>query len=129
MRILPISTAAFLLTASVFGFQEPPLPAWEPEEREGLEASGWIPGAILLTDDPIPDEPETPASEPLQVEQPKPEEVAEDLKPSPVIAEKFMLGQFFLDVIGIGEIMDIPDAVRDNHMLEAFVGFRILDDA
>jgi hypothetical protein len=94
MRVFPISTAAFVLTVSAFGFQEPPLPAWSADEREGLEASGWIPGAILLTDDPIPDEPATPASEPLQVEQPRPEEVAEDLKPSPVIAEKFMPAYF-----------------------------------
>ena len=55
------------------------LPAWVGKERTELEATGWVPGAILLTDEPVPDEPEKPAVIPLDIEQPKPEEIAEDI--------------------------------------------------
>ncbi len=93
MRFLP-GIAAVILALPASGFREPLLPAWIDTERAELEAAGWIPGAILLTDDPIPDEPEKPAAAPLEVEQPKPEEIAEDLKPSPDIAEKFLPAYF-----------------------------------
>jgi hypothetical protein len=73
---------------------EPTLPVWNLQERGELEAGGWIPGAILLTDDPIPDEPANKPAEPLQVEQPKPEEIAQDLAPSPEIAERFLPAYF-----------------------------------
>lgn len=86
--------AALILAASASAFVEPSLPAWAEKEQAELEDAGWIPGAILLTDDPIPDEPEKPAEKPLEVEQPKPEEIAEDLRPSPDIAEKFLPAYF-----------------------------------
>ncbi len=93
MRFLAgIAMGILVLPASAF--REPMLPTWIDKERAELEAAGWIPGAILLTDDPIPDEPEEPASVPLEVEPPKPEEIAEDLKPSPDIAEKFLPAYF-----------------------------------
>lgn len=84
--------AVFPVTASAL--VEPSLPAWNPTERAELEATGWIPGAILLTDDPVPDEPEEPAAAPLQIEQPKPEEIAGDHSLSPEIAEKFLPAYF-----------------------------------
>ncbi len=93
MRFLP-GIAAVILALPASAFREPMLPAWIDQERADLEAAGWVPGAILLTDDPIPDEPEKPAATPLEVEQPKPEEIAEDLKPSPDIAEKFLPAYF-----------------------------------
>lgn len=86
--------ASLSLAASASAFVEPCLPAWTAKEQAELENAGWIPGAILLTDEPIPDEPEKPAENPLEVEQPRPEEIAEDLKPSPEIAEKFMPAYF-----------------------------------
>ncbi len=93
MRVFP-GIAALILALPASAFREPMLPTWIDKERAELEAAGWIPGAILLTDDPIPDEAEEPASVPLEVEQPKPEEIAEDLKPSPDIAEKFLPAYF-----------------------------------
>jgi hypothetical protein len=91
---LHATTTFLLLTATTFAIQEPSLPSWNVEERAELEKSGWIPGALLLTDDPVPDEPEQPTAEPLAVEEPKPEEVAEDLKVSPEIDEKFLPAYF-----------------------------------
>jgi hypothetical protein len=88
------SIFVWFLAASAFAFVEPSLPAWVDKQQAELESAGWIPGAILLTDDPIPDEPEKTPEKPLEVEQPKPEEIAEDLKPSPDIAEKFLPAYF-----------------------------------
>lgn len=93
MRFLSvIATAVF--TSNAHATVEPALPVWNLKERAELEAAGWIPGAILLTDAPVLDEPEHTAAEPLQVEQPKPEEIAGDLKPSSDIAEKFLPAYF-----------------------------------
>lgn len=94
MKRLPVITIVLLLTATAFAFQEPALPSWDAEERTELEKSGWVPGALLLTDEPVPDEPEQPAATPLAVEEPKPEEVAEDLKVSPEIDEKYLPAYF-----------------------------------
>ncbi|RYD19702.1 MAG: hypothetical protein EOP88_17950, partial [Verrucomicrobiaceae bacterium] len=94
MRRLRAASTLLLLTTATFAVQEPALPSWNLEERTELEKSGWIPGALLLTDDPVPDEPEQPAAEPLAVEEPKPEEVAEDLKVSPEIDEKYLPAYF-----------------------------------
>ncbi|MEY3897034.1 MAG: hypothetical protein RLZZ214_2555 [Verrucomicrobiota bacterium] len=93
MKFHPLVAAAFF-AGRAFALVEPPLPLWNPTERAELEAAGWIPGAILLTDEPVPDEIDKPAAEPLQVEPPKPEEIAEDHKPSPDIAEKFLPAYF-----------------------------------
>ncbi len=92
MKFLPATLAAVFLTATATALEEPALPTWHGKERAELEAKGWIPGALLLSHDPIPDEPAKP--EPLQVEQPKPGEIAGDLKPSPEIAEKFLPAYF-----------------------------------
>lgn len=94
MKRLPAVTTALVLTATAFAYEEPSLPAWNASERAEAEAAGWIPGALLLTDDPVPDEPEQPAATPLAVEEPKPEEVAEDLKVSPEIDEKYLPAYF-----------------------------------
>jgi hypothetical protein len=93
MKFHPL-IAAVVSMGTALALVEPTLPAWNTNERAELEAAGWIPGAVLLTDEPIPDEPEKPAVESLQVEQPKPEEIAEDPDPSPEIAEKFLPAYF-----------------------------------
>ena len=93
MRFLPvIATAVFI--ANAHALVEPVLPVWDLKERAEMEAAGWIPGAILLTDSAVPDEPERAPAEPLQVEPPKPEEIAGDFKPSSDIAEKFLPAYF-----------------------------------
>ena len=93
MRFLSVIATAVLI-ANVYALVEPALPVWDLKERAEMEAAGWVTGAILLTDSPVPDEPERTAVEPLQVEQPKPEEIAGDLKPSSDIAEKFLPAYF-----------------------------------
>jgi hypothetical protein len=70
------------------------LPKWNGNERKELEAAGWIAGAALLTDEPIPDEPKLEAPAALNVEQPTAEEIADDAKPSPVIPEQFLPAYF-----------------------------------
>jgi hypothetical protein len=92
VKCLPVAFVVIFLTVKVTAIDEPALPAWQGKERDELESKGWVPGALLLSSDPVPDE--TAKSEPLQVEQPKPEEIAEDLKPSPEIAEKFLPAYF-----------------------------------
>ena len=94
MKFPAALTAAGFLTVTAFAVDEPPLPVWNGKQRAELEAAGWIPGALLLTGDPVPDEPATPAAAPLQVEPPKPEEIAEDFKPPSYIADKFLPAYF-----------------------------------
>lgn len=149
MKFFPLIAACGLLVTNTFALDEPMLPAWHGNERSELEAKGWVPGAILLSADPIP-------AEPLKVEQPKPEEIAEDLKPSPEILEKFLPAYFaerpktflidpqnllsptdyrdrlsFLNyhasdssidlfVYVIGGEQEIPSAVREEEMIERF---------
>lgn len=92
MKFLPAALVAVILTISASAIDEPVLPAWHGKERAELESKGWIPGALLLSNDPVPDGPTK--TEPLQVEQPKPGEIVEDLKPSLEIAEKFLPAYF-----------------------------------
>lgn len=94
MKFIPAVGTAAILTATALAIQQPMLPAWNGKERADLEASGWIPGAILLTGDPVPDELGKPAAVPLQVEQPKPGEIAEDFKHATEIDEKFLPAYF-----------------------------------
>ncbi len=94
MKILSSGTAAFIMAATVSAFQEPPLPVWSIGEREGLKTSGWIPGSFILTDDAVTEEQGKTVIGPLRVERPKPEDVAEDLKSFPVIAEQDVVAYF-----------------------------------
>lgn len=89
MKIFPIATAILTMATQAFG--EPLMPAWNGTERADFEAAGWIAGATLLTDDPAPDG-SKPAQ--LQVEPPKPEEIAADLAPTLPIPEKFLTAYF-----------------------------------
>ena len=94
MKKLIFAGGVSVVAASAFAFEEPTLPVWEATDRAALESAGWIPGAILLTDDPVPDDPVTPAASPLEVEQPLPEEIADDLATNPEVAEKFLPAYF-----------------------------------
>jgi hypothetical protein len=93
VKLLAI-TALAVFTGTALALVEPALPVLDLNERGELETGAWIPGASLLTDEPIPDEPGQSAPEPLQVEQPKWEEISQDLSPSPEIAEKFLSSYF-----------------------------------
>ena len=94
MKFFPAAVAAGVLTANAVANVEPALPAWKGNERKELEATGWIPGAMLFHDDSAPDETEDPAAEPLNVEPPLPEEIAGDLTQAPEVAEKFLSAYF-----------------------------------
>ena len=86
--------ASLLSPGAARNSDEQGLPSWDPSERTQLEKEGWIPGAVLLTDEPIPDETAAPSAAPLDVEQPKQEEIANDNKTSPAISEKFLQAYF-----------------------------------
>lgn len=74
---------------------DPSLPSWNEEERKQLEDSGWVPGALLLTDDPLPAENAKPEPNPLDAEKPTPEELAEAVgEPTTEIPEKFLPAYF-----------------------------------
>ena len=88
MKFLAI-TALAVFAGTALALVEPVLPALNSNERGELEAGAWIPGATLLTDEPGQDAPE-----PLQVEQPKLEEISQDLSPAPEIPEKFLPAYF-----------------------------------
>ncbi len=91
MRWVFSAIGSILIAAAVANaFEEPSLPVWKPNERAELEASGWIPGAILLTEDPVPDEPQPEKTEPLKVELPNPEEIIDDLLQVNEVAEKYL---------------------------------------
>ena len=81
---------AGVLATSVYGARvEPGLPTWNDGERAELEAGGWVAGGLLLTDEPVPDEPEPELVESLDVAQPTAEEVLEAETPSDQIPEKY----------------------------------------
>ncbi len=95
MRVFPVIVAiVFLTTNWLFALAEPMIPPWSAKERAELEAAGWVPGAVLLTDFPIPDETPQPAVIPLPLELPLPEEIAEDTKRSAQIPESFLADYF-----------------------------------
>ncbi len=71
-----------------------PLPKWNGNEKKELESAGWIAGGVLLTDEPVPDDPQPQAAAELKVEQPTAEEIAPEPVPSPEIAEKFLPAYF-----------------------------------
>lgn len=76
--------------------QEPPLPVWDPEERSALEESGWVPGAILLNPEPLPDVPDAEVAEPVPpgLENPTDAELAVDESPPAPVPEEF-IGDYF----------------------------------
>ena len=79
---------------SLTAMDEPTLPKWNGNEKKALEATGWIAGGILLTDEPVPNESQPEVAAELKIEQPTAEEIAEDPTPSSEIAEKFLPAYF-----------------------------------
>ena len=79
---------------SLHGMEEPGLPKWNANEKKDLESTGWVAGGLLLTDDPVPDDPKPELASELKVEQPTAEEIAQDAEHSPEIPEKFLPAYF-----------------------------------
>jgi hypothetical protein len=82
------------LTIVAIAAVEPGLPTWNAGERSELESKGWVAGGLLLTDEPVPDEPEPAAEIALDVAQPSAEEIAESAVPPDEIPEKFWPAYF-----------------------------------
>lgn len=87
-------TAGVFLASASAAVVEPGLPAWAEGERAQMEASGWVAGGLLLTDDPVPEEPEPEAAKPLDIAQPTAEEIAENETPPDEIPGKFWPAYF-----------------------------------
>ncbi|MES2920928.1 MAG: hypothetical protein V4819_05255 [Verrucomicrobiota bacterium] len=89
MKRFSVVAAAMVLTVNALAAGGPALPTWTGNERKELEASGWIPGAILLAGDA-----EEAAAEPLALEPPLPGEIAVDPVPMVEVAEEFLSAYF-----------------------------------
>ncbi len=88
-----VLVCGFAATPFLLG-EEPSLPAWHGNERVELESKGWALGALLLPDDETSEESAKAVAALREVEKPKPEEIADDLKRSPEIPEKFLPAYF-----------------------------------
>ncbi len=78
--------------------EEPPLPAWDADEREALVESGWIPGALLLTGElpEIPSADEGEANPAVDVAAPTAEELTDDAEQDNLVPEEF-IGAYFAE--------------------------------
>lgn len=92
--VLAATLACGLAGSALAAREDPSLPAWDEAERKQLEDSGWVPGALLLTDEPPPEETGEPKPNPLDADKPTPEELAASAVPSTTIAEKFLPAYF-----------------------------------
>ena len=84
MSCLFVLAGAGMAAASL----EPALPAWEDGTRESLEAIGWLPGSLLLTDEPAAAQP-PPAAATEALAQPTAAEIAGEETPPDEIPEKY----------------------------------------
>ncbi|MEX1117051.1 MAG: hypothetical protein WEB53_17530 [Akkermansiaceae bacterium] len=82
------------LTGALAVVEEVKFPVWNGDERGALESAGWIAGSLLLTGDPLPDEPTLEPAAELAVEQPTADEIAGDENPWPEIPEEFLPAYF-----------------------------------
>lgn len=119
-RIAALLATASLAAGSAHAIVEPVLPSWADGERETLEKNGWIAGAILLTDDPVPDESgetaEASTEQELDIAGPTAEELAHPEEPDGEIPESFWpayFGQrpdtFLVDPQGLLGAVDFRD--------------------
>ncbi len=77
------------LSGMAFAAVEPALPSWNDGERKALESKGWVAGSLLLTDEPVPNEPAQADAKKIDVAQPTPEEIAESETRPNEIPEKY----------------------------------------
>jgi len=75
----------------LFANVEPPLPAWDSEDRSALQEDGWIAGGSLLTYEALPEE-EKAEETPLAVDEPTREELAET--DENVVGEEYLARYF-----------------------------------
>lgn len=82
------------LTGVLAAAEEVKFPAWNGDEREALESTGWIAGSLLLTGDLLPDAPTPEPVAELAIAQPTVDEIAGDENPWPEVPEEFLPAYF-----------------------------------
>ncbi|MGD9419900.1 MAG: hypothetical protein Q7R22_013260 [Verrucomicrobiota bacterium JB025] len=102
----------------------PLLPDWSEKEIEGRMESGWVAGALLLTDEPVPEEEQEEADAgagavELDVAQPTAEEIADSEAPTNEIPEEYWPEyfnerpeQFLVDPQGLLSSVDYRDRLE-----------------
>lgn len=107
-------------TGALMARVEPPLPAWDAEERAEMLENGWLAGGVLLDNEPIPDEEEATGLS-AEIEDPTPEELAEAPDDEREVAEEYLAAYF--EEKPAGHLVDPQGllATRERMDLEAFL--------
>ncbi len=124
-----------LAISSVQAANEPPLPLWSTDERKAYEEAGGVIRSLLLTEEPlVPKAEAAPASPPLEVDQPKADEVATEPLRSWEIPEKFLTPyfaerpkEFLIDPQGLLSTKDFNDrlAFLTYHAADSSIDFYV----
>lgn len=120
--MIRVSAIFMLLATAALGLVEPPLPAWEDENREDMIEGGWIAGGSLLGFGPLPDE-EIAAETPLDDVGPAPDALTEEESDENIVSEEYLTEYFaekppgfLVDPQGL-----MPETERKD--LEAFLDY------
>lgn len=116
--------AASLATARV----EPPLPAWDADERSKMMEDGWMAGGVLLNFESIPEEDDAEEL-PESIEDPTAEELAEAPEDEFEVAEEYLAAYF--EAKPAGRLVDPQGllATRERKDLEAFLDYHAGDSS
>lgn len=118
---MKIFLTTFLLTAiAVMARTEPPLPAWDEEERMKMVEDDWLAGGLLLNFETLPGE--AGAEElPAEIEDPSPEELVEAPEDELEVPEEFLAPYF--ESKPPGHLVDPQEllTMRERNDLEAFL--------
>lgn len=115
--------ALFLFAGSVaMARVEPPLPAWDSEERSKMLEDGWMDGGVLLDFESIPGEEEVEELPP-SIESPTVEELAEGPEDESEVAEEYLAAYF--EAKPPGHLVDPQGLIgtRERKDLEAFLDY------
>jgi len=121
--------AVFLFAAAaVTARTEPPLPAWDEEERAKMAEDGWMAGGLLLNFETPPGEDEAEEL-PAAIEDPTPDELAEAPEDEREVAEEFLAPYF--ESKPPGHLVDPQGmlATRERNDLEAFLEYHSGDSS
>ncbi len=107
---------------------EPPLPAWDAEERSKMMEDGWMAGGVLLNFESIPEEDEGDEL-PSSIEDPTAEELAEAPEDEREVAEEYLAAYF--EAKPPGHLVDPQGllATRERKDLEAFLDYHAGDSS
>jgi hypothetical protein len=119
----------FILAAGVaMARVEPPLPAWDSEERSKSLEEGWMAGGVLLDFEGIPGEGEVEEL-PSSIEDPTAEELAEAPEDEREVADEYLAAYF--ESKPAGRLVDPQGllATRERKDLEAFLDYHAGDSS